>query len=296
MIKKFILTVLLLIIISTINLKAQSNSKFRFVFMTDIHITFQDRAIEGFQKAIDSAESLNPDFIITGGDLIMDALNQKYSRADSLYNLYTRLANRFKKPLYNCMGNHEIWAWNKNTNVDTTLLEYGKGMYCKRLSPEYYSIDINGWHFIFLSSVQRDYKDVYFGGIDDKQLNWLQQDLAKVNKITPVAIVTHIPLMTLQAQYYNGSLAANNKGDVVTNSKETLQLFKGYNLKLVLQGHLHYYEKMEISGISFITGGAVCGSWWKGAYNGTQEGFVVIDAEGEKINASYYDYGWEAEK
>jgi len=286
-----------LFFILTINyLHAQSNKKFRFIFMTDIHITDQNHAAEGFQKAIDKAESLNPDFIVTGGDLIMDALSQQYSRADSLYNLYTGLKKRFTHSVYDCMGNHEIWAWDKNLKVDTTLAEYGKGMYTKRIKPAYYSVNLNGWHFIFLSSVQRDYGGLYFGNIDENQIKWLQNDLSKIDTKTPIAIVTHIPLMTLQAQFYNGSLAANNKGDVVTNAKDVLKLCNGYNLKLVLQGHLHYYEKMEISGINFITGGAVCGSWWKGPYSGTQEGFVVVDADGEKLNASYFDYGWEVKK
>ncbi|MFZ4398411.1 MAG: metallophosphoesterase family protein [Bacteroidales bacterium] len=290
-------TTLLLVILFTItifNVKAQDNKKFRFVFMTDIHLNYKDQAVEGFQKAIDAAEGLKPDFIITGGDLIMDALNQQYSRADSLYNLYLNVTKRFKHPLYNCMGNHEIWAWDKNTKVDTTLNEYGKGMYSKRISPPYYSVDLKGWHFVFLSSIQRDYNGLYFGAIDDKQLEWIQNDLKKVDPKTPIAIITHIPFLTLQAQFFYGSLASNGKGDVVTNSKDVLKLFKKHNLKLVLQGHLHYYEKLEISGITFITGGSVCGSWWRGPYSGTEEGFVVIDVNNKKIKANYFDYGWEA--
>ena len=286
----------MLFTITSINIQAQKNKKFRFVFMTDIHMTYQDQATEGFQKAIDKAESLKPDFIVTGGDLIMDALSQSYSRADSLYNLYTGMTKRFNHTVYNCIGNHEIWAWDKNTKVDTTLADYGRGMYTKRIKPAYYSSNMNGWHFIFLSSIQRDYGGLYVGGIDAKQMEWIQEDLANVDTKTPVAIVTHIPFMTLQAQYFYGSLANNAKGDVICNAKETLSLFKKHNLKLVLQGHLHYYEKLEISGITFITGGAVCGSWWKGPYSSTQEGFVVIDAEAEKINASYVDYGWEVKK
>ena len=287
------LFILLFLITTAISIQAQSNQKFRFVFMTDIHLDFQNHAVEGFQKAIDAADSLNPDFILTGGDLIMDVLSQTYSRADSLYNLYSNVTKRFKHPLYNCMGNHEIWAWDQKVKADTTLAEYGKGMYVKRIHPAYYSANLKGWHFIFLSSIQRNYSGVYIGGIDAQQLKWIQQDLAKVDAKTPIAIVSHIPFLTLEAQYYTGSLEANKPWEVVVNAKETLKLFDAYNLKLVLQGHLHYYEKLEISGISFITGGAVCGSWWKGPYSGTQEGFVVVDADAEKINASYFDYGWE---
>jgi len=117
-------------------------------------------------------------------------------------------------------------------------------------------------------------------------------DISKTEKKTPTVIITHIPLLTLQSQYFYGSLAPNSQGDVIVNSKEVLNLFKDSNLKLVLQGHLHYYEKLEIIDKTFITGGAVCASWWEGPYNGTQEGFVVLDIDGDKFNAVYHDYDW----
>ena len=67
--------------------------------MTDIHIQPEENAVAGFTQALDSVNKLNPDFILTGGDLIMDALGQSYGRADSLYNLYMEVIknqmNRF---------------------------------------------------------------------------------------------------------------------------------------------------------------------------------------------------------
>ncbi|MCX6232056.1 MAG: metallophosphoesterase [Bacteroidetes bacterium] len=295
--KKHILLSLLLVIGLHFNtLQAQKENSFRFVFMTDIHMTYDHNAAAGLKQAIKTAESYKPDFIVTGGDLIMDALDQTYSRADSLYRLYEKLTKKTKLPVYNCMGNHEIWGWARSASVDTTNEEYGKGMFVKRLAPAYYSVDLHGWHFIFLSSIQRDYKGVYFGGIDEKQMEWLRNDLIKTDVKTPVVIVTHIPLMTLQAQYFYGSMASNGPGDVITNAKDVLKLFNKHNLKLVLQGHLHYYEKMEVNNISFITGGAVSASWWSGPYHGTEEGFVVLDIKGNKIKANYHDFGWKAVK
>ena len=67
---------------------AEGDDNFTFVFMTDIHLQPERNAIEGFNQAIDSVNKLNPDFVITGGDLIMDALGQSFERSDSLYNFY----------------------------------------------------------------------------------------------------------------------------------------------------------------------------------------------------------------
>ncbi|MBU0755753.1 MAG: calcineurin-like phosphoesterase C-terminal domain-containing protein [Planctomycetes bacterium] len=44
-----------------------------------------------------------------------------------------------------------------------------------------------------------------------------------------------------------------------------------------------------------MTGGAVCGAWWEGAYDGFPEGFVVIDIEGDDFSWRYETYGWKAE-
>ncbi len=92
-----------LLIVFQIQLFSQTKSadEITFVFMTDIHIQPERNAIEGFKKAIQKVNELKPDFVITGGDLIMDALAVNYERADSLYNLYKETIKLLKAPVYN---------------------------------------------------------------------------------------------------------------------------------------------------------------------------------------------------
>ena len=71
---------------------------FSFVFMTDIHVQPELNADKGMMKAIEKINQLNPDFVITGGDLIMDALGQTKGRSDSLYQLYQAIQNQFDAP------------------------------------------------------------------------------------------------------------------------------------------------------------------------------------------------------
>ena len=75
--------------------------------------------------------------------------------------------------------------------------------------------------------------------------------------------------MTMFMQKYNGSTVAGDSPLVVVNSKEVIDLFKGYNLKLVLQGHLHTVEDIYDDGVHFITGGAISA----GMVEGTKHGF-----------------------
>jgi predicted MPP superfamily phosphohydrolase len=60
----------------------ESPQDFDFIFMTDIHLEPGRRAPEGFRQAIDTANKLGADFVLTGGDLIADALGVSHGRAD----------------------------------------------------------------------------------------------------------------------------------------------------------------------------------------------------------------------
>lgn len=275
---------------------SKSPDEFSFVFMTDIHVERERNAINGFRKAITKVNELNPDFVITGGDLVMDCLEVPYSRADSLYHIYTTMQTEFKMPVYNTIGNHEHYGWFSNSGADTNNPEYGVKMFEKRIGPRYQRLDRYGWTFFLLDDIEKNGPDAYIGGIDKEQLEWLKEQLATIPANVPLAISLHIPVLTTEAQMFEGATAANSGWEVAVNSKELLDLFKGHNLKLVLQGHLHFYETMHVFSIDFITGGSVAASWWEGPYHGTEEGFVLLKVKGDKVTWEYVDFGWEAKK
>jgi 3',5'-cyclic AMP phosphodiesterase CpdA len=270
-------------------------SSFSFVFCTDIHVQHERNAAKGFSQVIDSINKLQPAFVITGGDLIMDALGQTYERADSLYALYQEKLKRFEMPVHNTMGNHEIYGIYKKSGADSLHPEYGEKMFEKRLGKSYYSFEHGSWKFMILNSIEDTKRDKYIGLVDEKQIEWIKNELAATDSSTPLVISTHIPFITAFMQKYSGSTAANDSGLVVVNSKEVLDLFKGYNLKLVLQGHLHTVEDIFIDGIHFITGGAVSARWWTGPNMGFEEGFMLINVKGEDFDWKYVDYSWEIE-
>lgn len=274
----------------------EESNAFTFVFMTDIHLQPELNAVEGFSQAIQRVNRLNPDFVITGGDLIMDALGEPFGRADTLYNLYQQSSKEFEMPVYNTMGNHEVFGIYEKSNVSKEHIEYGEKMYENRIGESYYSYDHKGWHFIILNSVEDTGEDSYIGLVDMEQMQWIKEDLSKLDKETPIVISTHIPFITSFMQINYGSLKPNGENLVIGNSKEVLELFEDYNLRLVLQGHLHYLEDIHTQGIHFITGGAVSSRWWEGKENGLEEGFLLIRVKEDDFNWEYIDYGWEVEE
>lgn len=275
---------------------ASSDSTFTMVFMTDIHLQPELNAVEGFRRAIDTINKLKPELVITGGDNIMDALRQKQSRADSLYSLYLQEVGKLEMPIYHSIGNHEPFGILSSGKVDTTNALYGKKIFKQSLGKNFYAIEHKNWKFFVLDPIEYDTAHKLHGQIKQEQIAWIKSELAKTKKNTPIAIVLHVPLLSSISQINNGATAPNSAGLVVENSKQVLDLFKTYNLKLVLQGHLHILEDNYIRGIHFITGGAVCSDMWKGKRDGLEEGFVYLTFEGEKFGWKYVDYGWEPEK
>ena len=226
----------------------------------------------------------------------MDALGQTYERADSLYNLYSEVTKKFKMPVFNTMGNHEIYGIYTKSGADPANPEYGEKMFENRIGKSYYAFDYDGWKFMILNSIEDTKKSKYIGLIDDKQIEWIKEELGATDPKTPIVISTHIPFITAFVQKYNGSTLATDSSLVVVNSKEVIDLFKGYNLKLVLQGHLHTVEDIFIDGIHFVTGGAISAAWWTGPNMGFEEGFMFITVKGEDFEWKYVDYGWQPEK
>jgi 3',5'-cyclic-AMP phosphodiesterase len=292
--KKLFNLLLLLVLLSSCNNKndKQSEEHFRFVFMTDIHLQPERNAMNGFQAAIDKVNQINPDFVITGGDLIMDALAATHSRADSLYSIYDSMSQGFAMPVYNTMGNHEVYGTYQKGQRDSLNPDFEERMFENRIGKRYYSFDHKGWHFMILDAIEQPGR-YYIGGIDDQQMDWIKTDLATLDPTVPIVISVHIPFITAQTQMLNGSTAASEDSWVITNSKEVLALFDHKNLKLVLQGHLHILEDIFIFDKHFITGGAVSAAWWTGPYFGTEEGFLQIDIKGNDFSWKYIDYGWE---
>lgn len=291
------ISVLLIVLLGACNsVQKKSGSEddgFTFAFLTDIHVEYGKNADKGFQQAIEHVNSLSPEFVITGGDLVSDVLAQTEEGANDLYDLYIEKAKGFEMPLYNTLGNHEEFGIYERSGVAREHELYGDKMFEARLGKRFYSFDHKGWRFYILDSVEETEDRQYYGYIDSIQITWLKEELKKADEAMPMVIVSHIPFITAIAQVRGGSMNPNNRGLVVENSKEVLDLFENYNLKLVLQGHLHVLEDVYTNGIHFLTGGAVSARWWNGPNGDMQEGYLLLHVKGDDLSWEYVDFGWE---
>src|SRR5712691_8219329 len=174
--------------------------KFTFAYISDTHLYEQklnDRFVRAILKAVDDVNNLDPppDFVLFGGDLAQ--LGQREE-----LDLGHEILKTLKAPIRMMVGEHD-WFFDMG--------EHWRALF----GPEQYSFDYKGVHFVTIMSVQE--KDFWtergmtpmqrmqtVAGLDNGVQSrfevgqagreWLADDLAKVDKATPLVVFSHSPL------------------------------------------------------------------------------------------------------
>jgi DNA repair exonuclease SbcCD nuclease subunit len=282
MIKRSLICIIALAFCFSLTGKAQKarkadNVKFRFAYMTDVHLKYNnaDNCFAGFQQALDTAKKRNVDFIVFGGDCLdMNEYGTSLGRADSMYASFKSFLDKTPIKTWPAIGNHDRFF------KDSEGYKDGDELFRKYFTDSYYTFEHKGVRFFVLNSVQSGEPGTKGYHVGTEQMKWLQGCLQTVSPETPIVAVTHIPVYSVSDEGF-------------TNSKELLKAFEGHNLKLVLQGHIHLHEEIYSRKVWYVSGGAVCSGWWEGVYQGTEEGFLVVDVDSENnFGWKYVDYGW----
>ena len=241
---------------------------FSFVFLPDQHL-HPDSVVEiNFNMIEKQISALNPDFIITGGDMIYTAKNGNERKAKVLFDFMDAKIRQFKIPVYHTLGNHEIVGILPESGIDPSHPQWGKQMFEELYGYRYKSFVINGWKFFLLDGVKILEKEKnYTQEVDSIQMNWLLTELSETDKNEPLVISIHTPLVNPKA------MTDSNTPALSTNAQSVLELFNGYNLKMVLQGHNHLYMNLFIHGIHFISGGSTS---FGPELNSFDDGFILV--------------------
>jgi len=280
----------------------KETESFDFAYLTDIHVQPELGAPEGFRQCLRAVNGLATpaDFVLTGGDLIFDALDVGMDRIREQWKVFDECSKELALPVHHAIGNHDVVGWSAKSVVKPTDQDYGKKLFAERfgLARTYRSFDHKGWHFIILDSIGQNKETLdYEGWIDDAQLDWLRQDLAATGRAKPIVMVTHIPFYTTWHQVLKGPDHHLDGKAIVRNLHTFRKLFDDYNLQLVLSGHGHVVERIEIGKVTYLQGGAVSGMWWKGPVFGMAENFGTVTCRSDGTwSWKYRDYGWKARK
>jgi 3',5'-cyclic-AMP phosphodiesterase len=240
---------IILLVLQAALINAQKD--FSFVYLPDLHLRPDSLVIGNFERLAAQINTIHPDFVLTGGDMIYTAKNVNDDKARILFDLMDKEFKLFKIPVYMTMGNHENVGITVESGIDSTNANWGKKMYLKRYNKQYYTFIYNGWKFFVLDGVkiliqQKNYTE----GVDSVQVEWIKKELQLTDKKMPIVISIHPPLI-------NPEGITNPASRVISsNAANILSLFKDYNLKTVLEGHTHRYMYLYVNGIYYISGGS----------------------------------------
>jgi 3',5'-cyclic AMP phosphodiesterase CpdA len=266
----------------------EKKSTIRFAHLTDTHLKAGAIPEAGMAKAYHHAQSLKPgvDFIINGGDSIMDSLEADKQKTQTQWDLFhTVLKNENSLPVYHCIGNHDVWGWFiKNDKPEADKL-YGKVWVVETLEmpKRYYSFTKDQWHFIVLDSTQLNPAGGYIAYLDPEQLSWLQSELEQTPKDKFICIVSHIPILSICAGLFFDKTETNGDLKIQRNLMHTdflalKKIFIKYpNIKVCLSGHIHLQDELDYLGVKYYCNGAVCGNWWSGAFQEFAPAYALIE-------------------
>jgi Icc protein len=260
----------------------------RFAHLTDIHVKPGLIPETGMAKAFQHVQQLKPgvNFIINGGDSIMDALEADKQKTQIQWDLFKNILQKENSlPVYHCIGNHDVWGWFiKEGKPDNDRL-YGKVWAVETLEMKnrYYSFTKDRWHFIVLDSTQLNPAGGYIGKLDESQLEWLQQELAVVAPSTFICIISHIPILSVCSGLFFDKTETNGDLLVKRNLMHTdflvlKKIFATYaNIKVCISGHIHLQDEVNYLGIKYYCNGAVSGGWWKGPFQEFAPAYAVME-------------------
>ena len=242
----------------------------------------------GTAKALQHVQQLNKpvDFIVNGGDAIMDSLEADKQKTQTQWDLFKNILQKENSlPVYHTIGNHDVWGWFIKENKPDNDRLYGKVWVVETLEMKkrYYSFEKGKWHFIVLDSTQLNPAGGYIALLDPEQLDWLQLELKSVSADKYICIISHIPILSICAGLFFNKTEVNGDLIVKRNLMHTdflalKKLFLSYpNIRACISGHIHLQEELEYLGIKYYCNGAVSGNWWKGAFQEFDPAYAVME-------------------
>lgn len=224
---------------------ADEPSTFKAIFFGDP----QPNSIDQVNYIADDviAELIGTDakFGVTLGDIMFDKLE--------LFEPSNANVALIGIPWYNVIGNHDL-------NFDSPDDRNSDETYHRHFGPNYYSFDYGPVHFIALDDVEWGHvtaegRKTYTGGLDERQLAFVKNDLALVPDEKLVVLMMHIPLTEME------------------NRTELYRIIEKRPYSLSISGHTHWQAHQFINAADgwqgekphhHIVNVTVCGTWWKG--------------------------------
>ena len=287
----------------------------RFAHFTDTHVKPEGAAPSGMVAALRHVHNLpanrRPEFIVNGGDAIMDALGASHDRTKAQFELWNKIIkDECPLPVEHIIGNHDVYGWQKSKSKATGAeLEYGKKwvMENHQMKTPYRAFDRAGWRFILLDSIMPGEEGtgaLYQALFDPEQFDWLAEQVKECSKPSSpyLCLISHIPIASICAMFWSAQAEETGKWQISgalmhKDARKLKDLFaQNPKVRLCLSGHIHHVDRVDFQGVTYLCNGAVSGSWWHGDFQGCPPGYALMTlyADGG-FEREYIPWGWTPE-
>ncbi|MEY8039116.1 calcineurin-like phosphoesterase family protein [Saccharopolyspora cebuensis] len=256
--------------------------------------TYDQQEVEYARKGVFTDLAARDDYAGCGALFIGDVVGDDLS----LYPRTRELTGMLNGPARFLPGNHDL-------DFDAPTSEHAFDTFRAKLGPEYYSYDSGKAHVVALSTVEYPLADGgYDGALDERQLEWLRNDIARVPENKLIVIAAHIPLLNFADQ--------GSETHQIDQVKEIYEILEGREA-IAVGGHTHSIENLRegdslagwkdlfgVDGLPFphITAGAISGDWYSGRMleegyptaiqrDGGLPGALTLDIDGTAVTERF---------
>ena len=286
--------------------KVDGQDRYKLFLLGDMHLANRTNDAAQFTQfttdlnAYMAQHSGQKMYALTLGDMTWDLYWYKNNYA---LPQYRETINRQVKNLqiYHTMGNHD--------NDFMTTSDYDAAVkYVDCIGPTFYSFNIGQVHYVVMDNIDCSAYDGtdsrnYVKKLSNEQLKWLANDLAYVDKSTPLIVAMH-------AQIYKPTSTGFAFDHDSANTEALLAALDGYEVHFVT-GHTHKVYNITpdddvVKGrdIHEHNSGAICASWWWSgnltpgvhvSIDGAPGGYAIWDIDGTDFAWLYKSTGWPEE-
>jgi hypothetical protein len=230
-------------------------------------------------------------FGVSLGDIMFDNL--------SLFEPLNEAMGLIGIPWHNVVGNHDL-------NFDAVDNRHATETFRRVYGPAYYSFDCGPVHFLVLNNIEWTGRSAdgkqggsYRGGLGERQLEFIKNDLNLVPQNRLVVLMFHIPL---HPGFDSGA------GAQTMDRQELYRLIEHRPHTLSFSAHLHRHHHLFVGAEDgwqgakphhHIITGTLCGSWFAGApdergiphatmSDGTPRGYLEVEFNGANYNIDGY--------
>jgi outer membrane protein assembly factor BamB len=225
---------------------------FSFAHITDTHCSGAANEA-ALKRWVASLPNLSPrlTFVVNTGDIAELGTPAEFAR-------YRAAIAGAAAPIQSVPGNHDVrWA------------PLGKEGFTQGVGPAYRSFDQGGCHFVLLDST---IVLEHWGHFDGAQLAWLEGDLKKLKRGTPVFVFFH---------HWVGRDNSN-----IDNGGDLLRILAPHNVAAIFMGHGHKDWHWTTAGIDcFMALGLYQGSWHRIDVSTETAKVVLVKEAGEQTVA-----------